>query len=438
MTNDSANSNQGTGNSEPTNNGMMGYVPYFGNGNKGNNAVPSNNNFNMMQVQPAHGPPYNNYDGLPRNGFVGATITPSDCTVISELTEDIRTVDVINPPGLKPLTSSNIVRMENGESDATPKTATFDTHDHEDKEEVKVTAWNSEGLNALKHSKKHRTRMICFAVLFLLIVIAAVSLGVGLSQNTSKSSNESQLPDGGTPSPGETPSPTDPGETPSPTIASTVIVDPPTEAPVGPGETSSPTVESTDEVTDVVTPAPTVAPTTLRPVPEPTEAPVPAPTPAPVPAPTPAPVPAPTPAPVPDPTQAPVPDPTDAPVEAPTGGGDCRDTLDADKSCYGLSDEIIVTYTVCNPDPNGDDWIGVYRNPQDLDPSSLGDARYWETICNFSWCRGPEPYSNTMTMGITPSRLTEGTFGLYLVAGTDESTPYASFAQTVFEISSNC
>ncbi|KAL3929646.1 MAG: hypothetical protein SGARI_004693, partial [Bacillariaceae sp.] len=204
MPNDSTDSNNG--NSDPTKNGMMDYVPYFNN-NGNANAPPPNNNRqqqNVMHVQPAQGPPYNNYDGLPRNGFVGATITPqSDSTVVSELTEDIRTIDVINPPGLKAtLTSSNIARMENGESDYTPKTDTWDTHDNhpDDKDkDVKVRAWNSEGLNALKNSKKHRSKMIIFGLLFLLIVIAAVALGVGLSQNnnSNNSSNESQLPGGG-------------------------------------------------------------------------------------------------------------------------------------------------------------------------------------------------------------------------------------------------
>ena len=396
----STNSNNGSGtggdNSEPTKNGMMDYVPYFGNNN--GNAGPLDQH--QMHVQPAQGPPYNNYDGLPRNGFVGATITPSDSTIVSELTEDIRTVDVINPPGLKPLTHSNIARMENGESDYTPKTdfSHNDPNDNGNGKDVEVTAWNAEGLNAMKNSKKHRSKMIIFGLLFLLIVIAAVALGIGLSQNNRNSSDESQLPDGGFPTlaPGETAAPTSPGETPSPTAT-------PTPAPSEPGETPAPTEEAT----------------TATPVDVPTEPPVVAPTDAPVPA----------------PTEAPVQDPTEAPVAPPTGGGGgCEDTVTTDKTCYAPGEEITATYNVCNPDPNGDDWIGLYRSTTSPETN---DPRYWQTICGGSWCRGPNPYSNTLVMGIDTAELAEGDYDVYLLEN-GEAPPYATFAQTSIEISSNC
>lgn len=177
-------------------------------------------------------------------------------------------------------------------------------------------------------------------------------------------------------------------------------------------------------------------------IPESTPAPTPAQTPVPTPAQTPAPTPAQTFAPTLAPTQTATepntPATTPALTEGPTegSGGDCVDQLATVDPCYPPETPISVTYSVCQPDPSGLDWIGVYSDNGTLDAYNLGEPRYWESSCVTSECRR-EPYSGQLPLDVTDLR--EGTYKIFLVRGQSDSGPYTAFATgNSFQVSSSC
>ncbi|KAG7352839.1 hypothetical protein IV203_008887 [Nitzschia inconspicua] len=376
---------------------------------------------------------------------------PDDFTYVSELTSPEETYPN-EIPTTKSLTSQNLRALESGQilnslqappNMPTPKTFPYQSKDDDDEDaeadNIPINKWNAEDFSYNgEEDSKPRGKLMCLIILFVLLVIAAavgIGVGVGVSESTKKDS--SAIVDVPTGPPIEIDFPTS-----APSVSPTGIDTDSPDYTGSPAATSAPTI--------TMTAAPTVSPETTQPGPTPTLAPSAATTtPAPIPAPT---IPA-TSAPTFSPTQPPVATPTAPPpvatpaptapppvaTPAPTEGAPdgCVNQVTAIQSCFTSGSPIDVSFNVCSPDPNGEDWIGIYRDTGDLISSSLGEPRYWESSCVTSECRR-EPYSGLLPVGAV--NLSEGTYKVFLVSSDDSDTaPYRAFATgNTFQVSDSC
>jgi hypothetical protein len=396
-------------------------------------------------------------------------VVPDDFTYVSELTSPEESY----PNELsttKILTSQNLRALEAGLQQHPPPTQTPKTFPYhpriEDDEELDDDIAELE-VNADDFSydgdeiKSPKGKSLLLALFCLLVVVAAVAVGIGVSQSQKRENEESSLvasPTGppntaGVPTSVPTEQMTDPTSSDPPGIETASPVEAPVDVPEEsptPASSSPPTEKpATSEPGPQLSPAPTAlstpgstpAPTagntsvsTLSPTTEPTSLSTALSTPEQTSEPTASSSPPPTP----DPIESSTPATTPAPTEDITGGGSggCVDQVKATESCYPLGEPITVTFSICEPDPEFLDWIGIYRDDGTLDATNLGEPRYWESTCVTSACQR-EPYSGTVPLDITDLR--EATYQLFLVKDDSDSSPYSAFAVgNSFQVSSSC
>lgn len=334
-------------------------------------------------------------------------------------------------------------------------------------EGMEVTAWNTEGIHST--DSKRRTcniRHLCFILACLLLTVTAVLVPIGILQadktesvaastdlssvggnDPSNTILDSYVPSS---SPTERPSvPLDTESTPAPTIEGTSVqsssppatptettANSPTNSPsLAPSQTTttSPSSDFTLSPTNVVMDPPTSSPT-----PEPTDGETESPTIAPMDTPTEPPTgqqgedtQSPTVTPAEAPTVSPTP--LDTADASPSDPGGCVDAVEMSQSCYESGSTLRISYENC--DPVVGDWIGVYSNPDAINPSELDEPDIWIYTCGDSNCF--DLYESGQVRFSFGSPLPEGTYGAYLVREAP-APPYASIAMTTFEISTNC
>mmetsp|Transcript_7142 Transcript_7142/g.12449 ORF Transcript_7142/g.12449 Transcript_7142/m.12449 type:complete len:516 (-) Transcript_7142:320-1867(-) len=443
----------------------------------------------------------------PSPQFPDASPDPDSFDVVSELSSDIYPVGIPRPPS-RTLTIENLGEIK-AQKD-TPRTFPVEELHEFDSKPVKVTAWNSEGLNSNRNvnSEIFKRRNLCFAFVCLLIVVAVISLAIGINQlqgekaatndnnrntvgpaagvvNTPDALQPVQPPttdpsnnnDSAPVLPIQSVSPTSQGNvstsTTTPTAVasvnpssspSTISVTPsissptqlpalspnkvPTESPstrvpiTGPINSPTPSPTAIAPTDRPLTDSPTIRPATSQPTLHPiltdtptqrsTRNPTPKPTQPPTIAPTIEPTDPPTDKPTQRLTQSPTVNPTGQPTDtlAPT---ECSNQIQTDRPCYNMGSPVEVFFRNCDPRP--DDWIGMYRNPDVIDPSSLEEPPVWVFACGSQSC-SEEVYSDVVLFDL--SFLPEGTFKAYL-AREAESAPYPSLASSnTFVISSDC
>jgi hypothetical protein len=360
-------------------------------------------------------------------------LVPDDFTYVSELTtpEESYPNEI---PTTKSLTSQNLRALESGlhtlpqhPPNQAPKAFPYqkrEEDDDDDLDDVDDLQANPEDFSYDGEDPKPANgKLMCLVALFVLLVVAAaVAIGVGVAVSQNSDSNALE----GVP----TSPPIDGGSPTAAPTSGTAPIAPTATNPPAPTATSPTTVETESPVdvpTEAVTPAPTEAPVIV--VPDPTPAPTDAEG-------TPQPTPATTPAPTETATEPNTPATTPAPTEgvSPTGG--CVDQLTTLETCYPLGVPITVTFSVCEPDPDGLDWVGVYRDDGTLEASNLGEPRYWESSCVTSECQ-QEPYSDELPLDVTD--LSAGTYKIFLVRDDSDSAPYSAFATgNSFQVSSSC
>jgi hypothetical protein len=206
-----------------------------------------------------------------------------------------------------------------------------------------------------------------------------------------------------------------------------------TSAPT-PSPTSSPVMQLTASPTaspttalptaNTLSSAPTTKAPTLEPSSGPTRPPIPATTPSPTPSPFIQTTAWPTTSPV---TSLPTASPTPRPSGCTTAG------ISRDKDCYSTGDDIIASFTNCNPAP--DDWIGVY--PASADPNNLGDPNnsLWVWLCGSKSSCDSSVDAGTVTFENAGE---VGKFKIYLVRRISGG-PYSAYAESEsFEVGNSC
>jgi hypothetical protein len=334
-------------------------------------------------------------------------------------------------------------------------------------EGMEVTAWKcSDGIDSTA-SKRRKCSIghLCFIFACVLLTITAVLIPIGIiraggNESVSSSSGlssvggdeNSSTVDSPVPSSSPTESPSvrlDTENTPSPTES-------PTQTTSNSLVTKNPTSSPTVAVTDPPSTTPSSSPSTNEPTSEPTMGETPVPTDSPIIELTEAPTvrqeedtasPTGTPT-VPQDEDTPSPTVTDTESSTtlsptspdiddsstlePTG---CIDMVEMSQTCYdsGSGTTIRISYENCNPVVG--DWIGMYSNPDEINPLELEEPDVWIYTCGDRDCFDLYEFGNVrFSFG---SSLPEGPYGAYLVReGT--APPYASFAMTTFVVSSNC
>lgn len=404
---------------------------------------------------------------------------------ISELSYDPHGHDFpmvgATPPN--PLTAENIAKMHT--QPGTPVTLQMDPF-HEkfpDLDNVNVTAYNSEGINTVESfstMKMKKSRCIFFVLVLIMVAAISLAIAVGVAQKRSsgRTTGASELEDVAptirpiffdTPSASpteelsglQTKDPTIEEATMSPSFynGTKPVVSPasfPTQAPSfapemdgqpsGFSKTSAPTTLP-DDVVETETIAPTPNPTaepsikptstisvTNSPTPDPTRKPTVSPTSPPTSRPTFAATESPTI--MEQTTEAPTEDPTETTTELSTSTStsttSCLTQIGTSQTCYSRGTPIEVMFTNCDPKPT--DWIGLYSDPGEMNPSNLDPTRLWIYACGTRDCR-EEVTSNRIIFEI--DWLPNGTYGIYLARGAS-SPPYTSIAKHTFEVSDSC
>ncbi|KAG7369767.1 allergen V5/Tpx-1-like protein [Nitzschia inconspicua] len=412
-----------------------------------------------------------------------------DIDTVSELSAEDHLAKMAAMYPLKILTAENLAKMH--QQQGTPMTVRSDPSygQFPDLDEVKVTAYNSEGLNIANTKPKKKNK--CLLLALLLVVVTAISLGIGISQgrrngrSVSASASASELDVLSTSPPtvsaypsvsptvehtGITLDPTSNEATNAPSIPedvddiSTIMPSARPSVTTEVPETATPTIESTTKKpTSSPTPKPTSIPETAAPTSESTtETPTPSPMRRPTRRPTPEPTPSPTPEPstrpptlaptavkpTPSPTPKPTSNPTSAPVESlrtesPTEEStesetelstsvECITQIATGQSCYTRGAPVEVFFDNCDPKPS--DWIGLYRNPNDLGSNNLDAPRIWVFACGTRECR-EQVSSNRIIFSI--DWLPEGTYGTVLARYAD-AAPYPVLATHTFTVASSC
>jgi hypothetical protein len=383
-----------------------------------------------------------------------------DIDTVSELSCAVQTQEGAPSP-TRILTAKNLAKMH--DQQGTPVTLQMDPYDdlYPELDEIKVTAFNSEGLKGV--DSKPRRKKGCFFLVFLLVVVVAISLGIVISQgrSTERTVDANQLnnPPSSQPVVFESPSaspteestaitlaPSSDESTIAPTFSPSMNTSSPDNSTLAPTmqpslssnatanatsipETVAPTdrpsamatLAPTTQPTDQSTPLPTQAPTTIAPTLKPTSSPTSFPSVTPTDAETQEDL----------STESPTPDPTDSPTPEPSTMG-CLTQIATSQACYTQGDPIEVYFTNCDPAPS--DWIGIYRNPDELDPTNLDDPRLWVYACGSRDC-SDQAFSNRIIFAV--DWLPAGTYGTFLTRDAD-SAPYTVFASHTFEISDSC
>jgi hypothetical protein len=348
-------------------------------------------------------------------------------------------------------------------------------------EGMEVTAWNTEGLDSTVSKRRtFNVRHLCFMLACLLLTVTAVLVPIGIKQAhqneslqassdlSSVGGEDSSSAPVGTPVPSSSPS-----ERPSVRIDTDTTLEPtvertsapsssPTASPTdytSPPPTNGPTLTPSNDTSSSPTNEPSLSPTTLETDP-PTSFPSAFPsTTEPTPSPTDVETSAPTEFPTIDTTTEP---PTEAittepptqeeetesptvteteasttssptPLETTLDPTGCVDVVEMDRICYDSGDMIRISFENC--DPVVGDWIGLYRNPDAIDPAELEEPDIWAYTCGNRDCFDLYEFGELrFSFG---SSLPEGTYGTYMVREA-LSPPYSSFAMTTFEVSGNC
>ncbi len=112
----------------------------------------------------------------------------------------------------------------------------------------------------------------------------------------------------------------------------------------------------------------------------------------------------------------------------------CNTLLVSQQDCYPRRTDVAISFTNCQPESN--DWMGIWKVDEVVDPTSLPEPALWLWSCGSEDCEGAVREGVLLFSGGLPV----GTYVAHLVRMEQDRAPYTgSYAfSTSFDVSRNC